>query len=296
MRKVMIIPPMAVALVALLSFCSFSGAPQRICFDGQFEPHRALQLVLGNLAPENKDVVWNLTEYLARAPEKRNTLKGGGAFETSKMVITAPDKVLKWEVPEQGVILLTGTKPYDSPGKTYDNQMYGCVACSPLLGAQLWLHRGNQWCLVAEDRAITRMGGAGWLAYEKVEVVRVGPKRSGVLFEDDMSHGGYAPIRSTIIIPSGTGFLVAFDEITAEDNEGYLGKWDKRFYKYTAKIEFVPGANPEYFDLKITTSGNKLNDADRRIPWNREKTYTLSNGKYVLQKDRPTSAKHKAKK
>lgn len=275
---------------------SLAQPTSKPCFKGEFEPRRALELVLGNLAPENKDVVWDLAEYLARRSDKNKTLEGGGSFKTSKLSITAPDKVLSFN---RGgtlkTILLTGTKPYDSPGKSYDDQMYSCSACAPLLGAQLWSHQGTEWCLEAEDRAITRMGGAGWLAYERVQVVRVGPEKWGVLFEDDMGKGGYAPIRTTIIIPYSNGFSVAFDDITAEDNLGSGCEPNKNCYKYTGRIDFVPGTNPKYYDLRITTSGTKLDNKDRKISWNRKFTYGFSDGKYILRTDRPIGVKHVGK-
>jgi hypothetical protein len=140
------------------------------------------------------------------------------------------------------------------------------------------------------------MGGGGRLTYERVEVVKVGPEKTGLLFEDDGSHGGSSRILSTLLLPIETGFTVPFDEITAEDNLGMYGEHDKRSFHYTAKIEFIPGNNREYFDLKIVTTGTRIDEKGRRIPWNRKKIYVMQKGVYVLETEQPVASSGQSKK
>ena len=68
------------------------------------------------------------------------------------------------------------------------------------------------------------------------------------------------------------------------DNGGACGEGLAACYSFSSKLEFVPGANPDYYDAKVTTTGTKEdNDGNvRRV--NAVKKYTFANGKYVPAK------------
>ena len=300
---------MTVFLIILFA-CVTTNAKSPVCFEGEFEPNRALMLTWGNTTLHKDKAVWDSTAFFSARPSKKNIFKGnsyeesnffnwppkkkpvsGSSYEEPQLAISRPDKALKARPDGTDIVLITETVRYDPEEQYVDN-----FHCDVLLGAQLWSRQGTMWCLQAQDRAITHVGGIGHLSYEDVKVVKVGPERTGVLFEDDIGKGGRNPIISTLIIPKGEGFNLAFEEITADDNTGFYGKKDSRSFQYTAKIDFVPGQDAEYFDLRIITSGTNIDKRNHRIPWNREKIYVIDNGRYVLKTDRPIVIKQRIKK
>jgi hypothetical protein len=268
--------------VAIILFsCVMANAKSPICFQGEFDPDLALMLAWGDTALSKKDAVWNLSAFLSTRPTKKEMLEHS-LLEEYKLVVSRPDQVLKVTPDGTTIILLAITTPYG-----VGEGSFSCNACEPLLGAQLWLRQGTTWCLKAEDRAIASMGSMGAFTYLRVDVVKAGSERSGVLFEDDCGKGGYGSIRSVLLIPDGEGFNIAFDEVTAEDNIGMYGEHEKQSFQYNAKISFIPGQNAEYYNLRIVTSGTKMDDGNRRISWNREKIYVMEKGRYVLKTDLP---------
>ena len=44
---------------------------------------------------------------------------------------------------------------------------------------------------------------------------------------------------------------------TGEDNIGAVGRFSKDYQSYISKVEFTKGNNPNYFDIKVITSGKK---------------------------------------
>lgn len=298
----------AIAVAAILFACVTSHAEPPICFRGEFNPNRALMFAWGNPALHSSKVVWDSKTFFSEHPSKKDIFKRlFASYEESSFVewflkkeasgesyykelhpaISRLYKVLKLTSDETSVVLITDTVPYDP--ETSDDY---CSQCPVLMGAQLWSRQGTTWCLEAEDRAIMDMNwGVGYLAFEDVKVVKAGPKAMGVLFEDDIGKGGENLVISTLIIPKGDGFILAFSEMTGDGNVGFYGEKDRRSYKYAAKIDFIPGRNKDYFDLRVVTSGTNIGKKNRRMPWNREKIYVMTNGRYVLKADRPVEAR-----
>ena len=249
-----------ITVMVFLCTCFTAHANSPVCVEGKFDPNRALFIAWGDPTLSKEKAVWDFPAYISNRPEKEKMLNSISEwlFENiNKRVVSFPDKLLNVPSDNSTLFLLVCTKPFETD--------YGCIACAPLLGAQLWRKQGNSWCLLAEDRAITFMGGIGDLTYEDVKVVKVGPEKWGVLFEDDVGRGGTNPIVTTLLLPSGEGFIMAFHEVTGD---GYQGD-ETSYFRYTPKIYFIPGQNLDYFDLRVVTSGTNRDMRKREIPWNR---------------------------
>jgi hypothetical protein len=282
MNMMSIYKTLIIAMALLFNFFTVH-ADSQIRLEGKFDLNRALLISWGNPNLSKEKTVWDFPAYISNRPNKKKMLISisNSLFEDlNKRVISVPDKLLNVPSDNSTLILLISTEPFEDD--------YWCIACSPLLGAQLWHKEDNSWCLLAEDRAITFMGGAGGLNYEDAKVVNVGSNKFGVLIEDDISRGGSTPIETTLLLPSGKGFIIAFQEITGD---GYQGD-ETSYYRYTAKIDFLPGKNVDYFNLRVITSGtNRVKRGGREIPWNREKIYVMNNGRYILKTDLPIMMK-----
>lgn len=273
-------------MTVFLCSCFTAHANSHVCLEEKLDPDRALFIAWGDPTLSKDKAVWDFPAYISKRPERKTKLMSISSwlFENiNKRVVSLPDKLLNIPSDNSTLILLVSTTPFETE--------YGCVACAPLLGAQLWHKQDNSWCLIAEDRAITFMGGIGELTYDDVKVVKVGMDKWGVLIEDDVGFGGANTHESTLLLPTGKGFLMAFDEVTGD---GYQGD-DTSYFNYNAKIDFVPGQNRNYYDLRVVTSGTNRNKKGREIQWNREKLYIMNNGRYILKLDRPIIIKKHSK-
>ena len=68
------------------------------------------------------------------------------------------------------------------------------------------------------------------------------------------------------------------------DNGGTCGEGLATCYSFTSKLEFIPGANADYYDAKITTTGTKEDDNGVIRSANAVKKYAFADGKYSLAK------------
>ena len=236
-----------IVFVTILFACVTSYGESLICFNGEFDPNRALMLAWGNSALHNSKAVWDSKTFFAEYHLKKEIFKrlfasyeessfvewflrkettGKSYYKQLRPAISRPYKVLKLKPDGTSVILITDTVPYDP-----ENKDDYCGQCPVLMGAQIWSRQGTRWCLKAEDRAIMDMNwGVGYLAYEDIKAVRVGPDEIGVLFEDDIGKGGENLAISTLIIPKADGFIVAFNTINRQTEYEALRKKVERSY------------------------------------------------------------------
>ncbi len=96
---------------------------------------------------------------------------------------------------------------------------------------------------------------------------------------------GYTNVALSVI--TEVGDLVAevlFIDSYAGDNEGACDGETMPCWTFSSRMDFEAGSNPDYFDIRITTTGTRGDDngAVRRV--NGVKKYSFVNGKYALVK------------
>lgn len=229
---------------------------------GEFDKRKALALIYPNYDElEAGDIRWK-----PDGPEQ-DKLKE----MLSEEVETVDIHVTLAEPFQQGgidrYILITETVPSELD--------YTCHACAPVIGGAIFSKVGNKWQLDVEHKYITKMGSYGRAPEGKL--VKIGSDKHGVLFREFDMHGGvgeveYAVLISEVerslkeVISTSTNFLSQRNCVEVEVLE--------TCYSYNSKLEFVPGSNPSYFDLRVATSGTKPAKDNRIVHFKEVRIYS----------------------
>jgi hypothetical protein len=204
-----------------------------------FTEEGALNLIYGNYDYNNKCGVWTLSEldYL--------TLPIGKEIKTLNVNIVQ-------------------TETFEKKGKEHklivtesNYQNNDCHACTPYIGAALFMKENNQWKLIQERHFITRFGSFGKIL--KGDLIQIGINKFGILFRSIYSQMGQTE-EIIFIIGETQNWLDKVFELndTGGDNEGSCEQAINNCYKYKSEVNFVKNATSPYFKLEVNTFGTKL--------------------------------------
>lgn len=236
-------------------------------FTGEFNVGKALELVYGSYDYQKKYAKWRLTE---------EDLKNGGIDKESTgirpgTVYTAANLVQAFN--QSGVqryFIITETVP----------AQYDCHACGPLVGGAVFTQQGDRWQLDSESRLVRPMGGFG--TAPKGKLTKIGPDRYGVVFHDGGTGQGYTHEAVSLLAEVGERISEVLSvNPYGGDNEGTCGEDLQPCWKFSSRMDFESGSNPDYFDIKVTTTGTKTDDNGNIGRANAVKKYTFVNGKYT---------------
>jgi hypothetical protein len=176
-------------------------------------------------------------------------------------------------------VLVTQTRP--------DNDhWYECHACAPLIGCVVFAKSGNGWVMQSQNKYIGVIGKFGWINKEtiggprdKVELLKVGAEKYGVLIRGDDVHQGYENYYIYLIVPykdvlkvsladgiEGAGSGACLD-LAAENRQGIYFAFDKN-------DAF------EYYDLTVTKQWNKEHCGEVKSV-KETRIYTFADGMYA---------------
>jgi hypothetical protein len=239
---------------------------------GAFNASKAVELLYGNIDPETKRARWQPTQ---------EELKLFGLKSNIKMLYTRV--LFAGEFTERGqprYFLLTKTTA--APEE--------CRACAPFLGGATYTKVGDRWQPDNESRFIARMNTFD--KFVRAKVVKLGAQKHGVLFHWSFTNLGFTEEGNVLVAEFNQGLKELFALVTAGNNEadcdpsqhfaGSVACWS-----YKSKLEFVPSANPDFYDLKIITRGTKPNEEGVVTEFAKTKTYVFINGRYVPRRTRP---------
>lgn len=241
-----------------------SAEPKKT-LSGNFDAARAVELIYGNRKPR-----WKLG---AEEIKKFGIPKDIG-FKNQNVYTSA---LLAQPYVESGVqkyLLLTQTVP----------ARYDCHACAPMVGGATFSQVGNDWQLDNETRYVALMGSFGNAPAGKL--IKIGPEKYGVVFRDAYMAQGTGG-ESLILIAEVEGTLrelLRLSEFSGDNSGSGCNEGSEiagPCWKYSSKVDFQPGTNPDYFDIKVTTSGTKLNDAGEVREVNAVRRYKFTQGHYV---------------
>lgn len=236
-------------------------------FTGEFIVGKALELVYGSFDHQKKYAKWRVTD---------EDFKNGGVDREATgirpgTVYTAANLVQAFtQGGVQRYFVITETVP----------AQYSCHACAPLIGGAVFTQQGDRWQLDSETRLVRRMGGYG--SAPKGKLTKIGPDRYGVVFEDGDMGQGYTHEAVWVLAEVGERIseVLSVDSYGG-DNEGTCGEDLQPCWKFSSRMAFEPGANPDYFDIKVTTTGTKSDDNGKIGRANAVKKYAFVNGKYT---------------
>lgn len=153
-----------------------------------------------------------------------------------KVVLAAPYR----EAGQEKFILLTETGP----------EGMGAHAEYALIGGALFHRIRDSWEIEIEQREITWMGSFGHAP--DGELLTIGPDKHGFLFIPQWAGQGSMVETAQLIGIVGVEFKLIFVHEMRNHSEMENIVWD-----YSSTMEFLPGRNPEYYDIRMTTRGAK---------------------------------------
>lgn len=161
---------------------------------------------------------------------------------------------------------------------------FDCHACVPLVGAAVFLHTGGQWAVESSRTAVSRAGGWGQPP-GRVRIINIGPRHIGIEMIDSDSSQGQTTETVRLLIPWREKINEALSRTIADDDKGICGDHDSLpCYANRVRLKFVPGANPDYYDLTLTRSGTDMTEGAKpriKLVHGLEKLY-FKDGSYVM--------------
>lgn len=246
-----------------------AAVPPRPNFSGEFNVAKALVLVYGSYDAQKKYVKWRLS---------KDDLAGKGETGINPgTVYTATNMMQSFtQNGAQRYFVITETVP----------ARYNCHACAPFIGGAIFTQVGDNWQLDAASKLISTLGSFG--TAPKGKLIKIGPDRYGIIFHEGGMNQGVSG--ESVIIFSEVGESVQEVLTVGEysgDNSGDCGEgslFGTPCWKYSSKMDFEAGANADYFDTKVTTTGTKEDQNGKVRRANEVRKYTFKDGKFVLVK------------
>jgi hypothetical protein len=154
-----------------------------------------------------------------------------------------------------------------------NEKMNTCHACAPIIDGAVLSWVEGRWELTSLTEAVLHAGVWGDPPY-RAEGLRLGPEKQGaVLYVGDSNSSG-ARQTAYVVAPVGDDLRSVLELETAADNWNGCHTINEYLcidcdvdseltsqnnpapcWAYDSEIEAVPGANPDYYDLKVTRRG-----------------------------------------
>ncbi len=255
----------------------------------QFSAEMAFRRLYGNYDPQSKTAIWKDFSFPKTGEEEeRNRF----ICETDEEPLTVR-VLLDKEVKESEVAkhyFVTWASP-TSWGEGSGRQ------CNIVVGATVFAKRGGKWDVESSNRYLASAGTYGGPP-ERVEFVRIGPQKHGVILETSDLNQGYSGTSAKLIMPLGMDFREVWGENISRDNAGACSDDEQernergiseRCYQSYATYQFVHGSNAEYFDILVVSQGTSADSERKIVSANWKKLYRFIDGEYKLSNTVPTS-------
>jgi hypothetical protein len=182
------------------------------------------------------------------------------------------------EVVEDGIrktYLVTSAKPNDDLW----HGLFQCHLCRPAIGVGVFAWQSQHWVLQSSNAAVGAFSGYG--EPPAVELVRIGPKKHGVMLSaDDLTHGSYAAFK-VLLMPIDRTVAEVWS-VTIKKNYGDGCNLDcdsSATFKFFAAND---GGSSDYFDIEVISRGNSNEDNIHLKPENWTEIYRFKDGEYKL--------------
>jgi len=188
----------------------------------------------------------------------------GSFFEIGDEIIVRPFWI---SAADEGgmrkIVLLTYAVParHDQQSTNETADHFDCHACSPLLGAAIFVQIGSTWAVESSRTAVSRAGAWGDPPSD-VQIVSIGPHRSGIEITNSDAGQGETTTARWVLVPWNGKVNEAALRLISDDDKGGCGKDAEGFpcYANRKKMTFVAGKNPEYYDILLVLTGTDLTD------------------------------------
>jgi len=198
---------------------------------GEFDIPWAMELLYGNEGTLETDSQGEVTVRIPRSP---------GSLDDQDQIIRIRLSTGFREAGEDKYVLLTETGPEGT----------GAHAAMAQIGGAVFHIVAGVWRIEIEQRSITMMGSFG---HEPAgDLMQIGPDRHGFLFEPDWMGQGNEVQYAILIGDVGQTLKPIYNHEIFLHGENGDSVWE-----YSSEMDFVPGGNPDYYDIHLTTQGTQ---------------------------------------
>lgn len=216
-------------------------AAKKDFFPEPFNEKSALELVF---APENSkgDVVWQAS---------RELMDVAGVNPGEKPVLTVSAGFMSYDLSEKETRTLIVFESRVAPQDSEEGYV-------PVVGAALFASDGKICRLIWAEKALLQFGND--MEPLSVRFEKIGKGLGGAILEAGSTNQGYTVTRAVVLAEYQNTVVVAARDLQIyEDNEGAAETESQRF-QYEARIEFIPGAHEQYFNMRLNYEGTAANE------------------------------------
>jgi hypothetical protein len=156
-----------------------------------------------------------------------------------------------------------------------------CHACAPETGGVIFTRKDNIFEADYDQAKIIRLGAFG--KPPQAHVAELGHGRPAIAFEMNSMAQGYEATTLTLVTEVAGELKKVLSLRTAASNEA-AGLPDDQTFKWHATLDFVPGPNPAYFDIRVKATGTRAIEggpnAGKVQPHSSTVLYRFSDGAY----------------
>ena len=161
---------------------------------------------------------------------------------------------------------------------------YTCHACAPVTGGVIFTRVRDGFEADYDQPKIISLGAFG--KPPQTHVQNLGHGRPAIAFEMNSMAQGYATTTLTLVTEVEGKLKKVLSLETAASNEA-AALPENQTFKWRAALEFVPGPNPQYYDIRATSTGTReIKDgpnAGKVRPQSSTVIYRFSDGAYQEQ-------------
>jgi hypothetical protein len=129
--------------------------------------------------------------------------------------------------------------------------------CRPLVGEALFRRGASGWTVAASRQPDFKFGGG--CQPPNAEIFQFGPHQFGIELEVTASAQGERATEINLFAPWAGSFTSVFQTDTEDNNlRGCPPKGPAPCHASSSLLKFVPGDNPDYYDLLVETFGTRL--------------------------------------
>lgn len=168
-------------------------------------------------------------------------------------------------------IILTSAAP---PG-------YDCHACSPVIGASIFVKESTGWKLDLAHKSIGHYFSWGQAAKPRFE--RIGKDKYGVILEWEDGGQGWFSGQAHLLAATDHVLEEVGTFLTSENNAGGVSNRED-YVAITGRYDFIPGQLNDFYNIRIVYRGKKATGKGNRVvikPFSKVVLYEFKNGQYV---------------
>lgn len=158
---------------------------------------------------------------------------------------------------------------------------YNCHACAPATGGVVFTRKGDIFEANYDQPNITSLGAFG--NPPQAHVQELGHGQPAIAFEMNSMAQGFEATSLTLVSEVEGKLKEVLSLQTAASNEA-AGLPEEQTFKWSATLEFVPGAKRKYFDIRVKSTGTRETEdgpnAGKVGPYSSTVVYRFSDGAY----------------